>query len=152
MWYADHSYRRISVENISPVSPVIGELGSHNAAHNSCWNSSYNSAGLKLLRALHHLPPQVTKPIQRHLAGKKIKKIRKIPRRRGGGAEVLCDLAGLGIRSSDFLANRSFFAQKLANEQFTHSHIFDERPERFAHDRSFPLSDLSESLMVAHHF
>ena len=28
--------------------------------------------------------------------------------------------------------------------------IFGERPERFAHDCSFPLSDLSKSLMVAH--
>ena len=28
--------------------------------------------------------------------------------------------------------------------------IFGEQPERFAHDRSFPLSNLSESLMVAH--
>ena len=36
------------------------------------------------------------------------------------------------------------------NERFTHSLIFGERPERFAHDRSFPLSDLSESLMVAY--
>ena len=36
------------------------------------------------------------------------------------------------------------------NEQFTHSLIFSERPERFAHNRSFPLSDVSESLMVSH--
>ena len=36
------------------------------------------------------------------------------------------------------------FAQK--NEQFTHSLFFGERPERFAHDRSFLLSDLSELL------
>ena len=64
---------------------------------------------------------------------------------------------GLGIRSFDFQANRSIFVQKLANEQFaqnnerfTHSLLFGERPERFAHDHSFPLSDLSESLMVAH--
>ena len=65
--------------------------------------------------------------------------------------------AGLGICSSVFRANRSFFVQKWANEQFaeknerfTHSLIFGERPERFAHDRSFPLSDLSKLLMVAH--
>ena len=64
---------------------------------------------------------------------------------------------GLGIRSFDFQANRSFFVQKLANErfaqkneQFTHLLFFGERPERFAHNRSFPLSNLSESLMVAH--
>ena len=63
----------------------------------------------------------------------------------------------LGLRSSVFWANRSFFAQKWANEwfaqkneRFTHSLIFGERPERFAHNCSFPLSDLSESLMVAH--
>ena len=28
--------------------------------------------------------------------------------------------------------------------------FFGERPERFAHNRSFPLSNLSKSLMVAH--
>ena len=62
--------------------------------------------------------------------------------------------AGLGLCSSVFRANHSFFAQKWANEpfaqkneQFTRSLIFGELPERFAHDRSFPLS---ESLMVAH--
>ena len=56
-----------------------------------------------------------------------------------------------------FWANRSFFAQKWTNERyaqknerFTHSLIFGERPEQFAHDCSFPLSDVSESLMVAH--
>ena len=74
--------------------------------------------------------------------------------------------AGLGIRSSVFLANRSFFAKKRANEQFAqinerfvHSLIFGERPERFAHiviicerperidhGRSFLVSDLSDSL------
>ena len=64
---------------------------------------------------------------------------------------------GLGIRSWVFRANRSFFAQKYANEQFAqknelfiHSLIFGERPERFSHTRSFTLSELSESLMVAH--
>ena len=40
------------------------------------------------------------------------------------------------------------FAKK--NEQFAHSLIFGERPERFTHGRSFDLSDLSESLTVAH--
>ena len=66
-------------------------------------------------------------------------------------------LTGLGIRSSVFRANRSFFAQKGANERFaqknerfTHLLIFSERPERFAHKCSFPLRDVSESLMVAH--
>ena len=66
-------------------------------------------------------------------------------------------LSGLGIRSSVFRANCSFFAQKWANEQyaqkneqFNHLLIFGERPERFSHNRSFPLSDLSKSLMVTH--
>ena len=40
------------------------------------------------------------------------------------------------------------FAQK--NEQFTHLLIYGERPEGFAHNCSFPLSDVSESLIVAH--
>ena len=33
---------------------------------------------------------------------------------------------------------------------FAHFLFFSERCERFAHDRSFPLSNVSESLMVAH--
>ena len=62
---------------------------------------------------------------------------------------------GLGIRLSVFRANRSLFAQKRANERFAQKNerftlIFGERPERFAHDCSFPLSDLSELLMVAY--
>ena len=40
------------------------------------------------------------------------------------------------------------FAQK--NEWFTQLLIFGDRPERFDHYRSFPLSDLSLSLMVTH--
>ena len=45
----------------------------------------------------------------------------------------------------------SIHSKKLAiHSFFTHSLIFGERPERFAQDRSFPLSDVSESLMVAH--
>ena len=36
------------------------------------------------------------------------------------------------------------------NEQMSDSLIFGEQPELFAHDHSFPLSDLSELLMVAH--
>ena len=72
-------------------------------------------------------------------------------------AVTAADLAELRNHSSDFWANCLFFAQKWANERFaqknelfTHSLIFGEQPERFAHDRSFPLRDLSESLMVAH--
>ena len=68
-----------------------------------------------------------------------------------------CCSSGLGICSSVFRANRSFSPKNeqmsdslKKNERFTHLLIFGERPERFAHDRSFPLSDLSESLMVAH--
>ena len=65
----------------------------------------------------------------------------------------------LEIRSSVFLANGSFFAQKWVNERFaqkhdwfTHSLIFGEQPERWAHNRSHPsffvsnLSDLPTSL------
>ena len=37
-------------------------------------------------------------------------------------------------------------------KKMSDSLIFGEQPERFAHDRSFPLSDLSELLMVAHFF
>ena len=62
--------------------------------------------------------------------------------------------AGLGIRSLVFQANRSCLPKNeqisdslKKNERFTHSLIFG---EQFAHDRSFPLSDVSESLMVAH--
>ena len=51
-------------------------------------------------------------------------------------------------RIARFLSKNERFAQK--NERFTHSLIFGEQPERFAHDRSFPLSDLSELLMVPH--
>ena len=65
--------------------------------------------------------------------------------------------AGLGICSLVSQANRSFFPQKWANERFaqkterfTHSLIFGERPKQFALDCSFPLSNLSELLMVAH--
>ena len=51
---------------------------------------------------------------------------------------------GLGIRSFDFRANRSFFVKKLANEQFTqknerftHWLIFGEQNEQFAHIAHF---------------
>ena len=79
---------------------------------------------------------------------------------------------GLGIRSFDFQANRSFFVKKWANEQFTQKNerftqslifvsemsdslislISSERSEQIAHDLSFPLSDLSDSLTGAHLF
>ena len=61
--------------------------------------------------------------------------------------------SGLGICSSVFWANCSFFAQNWANErfaqkneQFTHSLTFGERPEQIAHGHSFLVSDLSDSL------
>ena len=38
----------------------------------------------------------------------------------------------------------------IRSKKMSNSLIFGERPERFAHNRSFPLSDLSKSLMVAH--
>ena len=41
------------------------------------------------------------------------------------------------------------FCPKMS-EWAIHSLIFGERPERFAHDWSFPLGDLSKLLMVAH--
>ena len=56
-----------------------------------------------------------------------------------------------------FLSESLVFAQQwanerftLKNERFTHSLMFGERPERFAHDRSHPLSDVSKLLMVSH--
>ena len=71
--------------------------------------------------------------------------------------EHLSDLLTSLFKKEGMSESLIFFAQKWANkrfaqknERFTHSLIFDERPEWFAHDRSFPLSDLSESLMVAH--
>ena len=66
-------------------------------------------------------------------------------------------LAGLGIRSFDFQANCLFFCQKMS-EWAIHSKKW--AIHSFAHfwwakwairsHRSFPLRDLSESLMVAH--
>ena len=53
------------------------------------------------------------------------------------------EYAGLGIRSSVFWANRSFFAQKWANEQFT-------KKTSDSLIRSCLVSNLSDSLMVAH--
>ena len=75
--------------------------------------------------------------------------------------------SGLGIRSSNFGANRSFFAKKVSkwaicskSEWFAHLLIFwletwaicsrslipSERPEQIACGRSFVLSNLSDSL------
>ena len=51
--------------------------------------------------------------------------------------------AGLGIRSSDFRANRLFFAQKWANERFAQK-MSDSQI------RSFLVSDLSNSLTITH--
>ena len=51
--------------------------------------------------------------------------------------------AGLGIRSFDFQMNRSFFVQKLTNERFA-----KKMSDSFI--RSFLVSDLSDSLTIAH--
>ena len=64
-------------------------------------------------------------------------------------------LSGLGIRSTVVWANGLFLAKKWENERFpqtktSDSLIFGEQPEQFAHGRSFLVSDLSKSLMVAH--
>ena len=68
-------------------------------------------------------------------------------------SQIRANLAGLGICSSVFWANRLFFAKKWAderfaykNEQLAHLLIFCERPEGFAHGRSFLVSNLSNSL------
>ena len=46
----------------------------------------------------------------------------------------LIEIPGLGIRSSDFRANRSFFAQKGANERFApKNERFAPKNERFTH-------------------
>ena len=52
-------------------------------------------------------------------------------------------LAGLGIRSFDFRANRSFFPKM--SDSLT-SLISSERPEQIAHGRSFLVSEMSDSL------
>ena len=57
-------------------------------------------------------------------------------------------LARAGNLLIGFLSKSLVFCEK--NERFAHLLIFGERPEGFAHNRSFPLSDLSESVMVAH--
>ena len=63
------------------------------------------------------------------------------------------DCCSCWIRVGNLLIAR-FFAKKWANERFAqktaHSLIFGERPEQFAHSRSFVLSDLTELLTVAH--
>ena len=59
--------------------------------------------------------------------------------------------------SQIFWANRLFFVSKRANErfaqkneQFAHLLVYHERLERIAHGGSFDMSDLSNSLTVAH--
>ena len=66
-------------------------------------------------------------------------------------SEVTLKIAGLGICSLVFWANRWFFAHKKANERFAQkkraiSSFFGERTERFTHGGSFLVSDLSDSL------
>ena len=51
-------------------------------------------------------------------------------------------------RIAHFLSKNERMSDSL--KKMSDSLIFGEQPERFAHDRSFPLSDLSESLMVTH--
>ena len=51
-------------------------------------------------------------------------------------------------RIDHFLSKNEQMSASL--KKMSNSLIFGERPERFGHDRSFPLSDLSESLMAAH--
>ena len=59
-------------------------------------------------------------------------------------------LIGFPSESLVFYPKKIEWAIRSKNERFTHSLIFGERPERFTHDRSFHLSNLSELLMVAH--
>ena len=49
-----------------------------------------------------------------------------------------------------FLPKNERMSDLLKNIQFTDSLIFGERPVRFTHNHSFPLSDLSETLMIDH--
>ena len=56
-----------------------------------------------------------------------------------------------------FWANRSFYVSERANERFAqknewfaHSLIYHERPEGIAHGHIFDMSNLSDSLTVAH--
>ena len=53
-------------------------------------------------------------------------------------------------RIAHFLRKMSKLAIRSKNEQFAQSLIFGERPEGFAHGRSFLVNNLNESLMVAH--
>ena len=59
-------------------------------------------------------------------------------------------LIGFPSASLVFCPKMSEWSIHTKNEWFTHLLIFGEQPEQFVHDRSFPLSGLSESLMVAH--
>ena len=61
------------------------------------------------------------------------------------------------LKNQSFWANRSFFVSERANERFaqknewfTHSLIYHERPEGIAHGHIFDMSNLSDSLTVAH--
>ena len=53
-------------------------------------------------------------------------------------------------RIARFLPKSERMSDSLKSERFAHPLIFGELPERFAQVCSFPLSDLSESLTVAH--
>ena len=54
-------------------------------------------------------------------------------------------------RNTCFLQKNERMSDSLKkNERFAHSLIFGEQHERVAHGLSFLVSDLSESLMVAH--
>ena len=59
-------------------------------------------------------------------------------------------LIGFLSKLLDFCKKMSKWAIPSKNEQFAHLLIFGEGPERFAHGHSFLVSNLSESLMVAH--
>ena len=59
-------------------------------------------------------------------------------------------LIGFLSKSLVFCKKMSKWEIRSKNERFTHSLSFGERPERFAHSRSFVLSNLSKSLSVGH--
>ena len=59
------------------------------------------------------------------------------------------------ISSQTFLSELLFFCERKTNllkkkERFAHLLIYHERPERIAHSHSFVMSELSDSLTVAH--
>ena len=63
-----------------------------------------------------------------------------------------CEFAHLiSERIARFLPKNEQMSNSLEKKmRFTHLLIFGEQPERFSHDLSFPRSNVSESLMVAH--